>query len=137
MKLVLLSEKFFHDFAHCPEILQKKNRPYACLTVRIDGVLFAIPFRHHISHRYAFITYADCGLDYTKAVVIRDSSDLSPERPVVDSAEWNAVRRGENKILYGFKSYLNQYRRAMRLPDNPRSANILKYSSLQYFQEYI
>lgn len=137
MKLALLSDKFYTEYSGCPEILIKRTRPYACLTIEVDGVLFAIPFRHHILHKYAFITYEDCGLDYTKAVVIKDKSYLSKDTPTVDRKEWDAVRRGESKIIFGFKSYLNQYKRAVRHKDNPRSANILKYSSLQYFEEYI
>ena len=137
MKLVLLSDKFYNEYSGCMEILTKRNRPYACVTVEVGGVLFAIPFRHHISHKYAFITYGDCGLDYTKAVVVKDETYLSQQIPIVERKEWDAVRRGEGKILFGFKSYLNQYRRAVRHKDNPRSANILKYSSLQYFAEYI
>ena len=39
-----------------PEIMDKENRPYACFTVKIDGLLFAIPIRHHIHHRFAFFT---------------------------------------------------------------------------------
>lgn len=137
MKLALLADTFYEEYCDCREILTKRTRPYACMTIEVDGVLFAIPFRHHISHQYAFITYGDCGLDYTKAVVIKDKAYLSPHRPTVDRKEWDAVRRGESKIIFGFKSYLNQYKRAVRHKDNPRSANILKYSSLQYFEDYI
>ena len=56
MKLILLSSLFYKDYANCPEILQKPTRPYTCLTVRIDGLTFAIPFRHHIPHNSDFDT---------------------------------------------------------------------------------
>lgn len=137
MRLALLSEKFYREYASCKEILQKRNRPYACLTIKVDGILFAIPFRHHIGHRYAFITYGDCGLDYTKAIVVKDESYLDDVEPTVDRKEWDAVRKNENKIRYEFKGFVNQYRRAMRHRDNPRSKNLLKYSSLQYFEQFL
>ncbi len=34
---------------------------------------------------------------------------------------------------YGLTKYVNQYKRAMKHRDNPRSKNILKYRSLKYF----
>lgn len=137
MRLVILSDNFYADHANCVEILQKRDRPYACLAMTIDGVQFAIPFRHHIAHPYAFITYGTCGLDFTKAVVICSTEDISGDSPTVDRKEWDIVRRFENKIFYGFRSYIRQYRRAKSHPDNPRSEAILKYSTLQYFEEYL
>lgn len=56
MKFILLSDKFYQAYGHLPEVLSKKTRPYACLAVEIDGIQFAIPFRHHIRHKHAFIT---------------------------------------------------------------------------------
>ena len=137
MKLIFLSEKFYNDHAQCDEILQKRDWPYACLVMKIGGVTFAIPFRHNIKHRYAFMTYGTCGLDYTKAVVIRDGSDIADGTPTVDRKEWDRVRRCENDIFYSFRQYVRQYRRAMAHRDNPRNSNLLKYSTLQYFEQYI
>lgn len=67
----------------------------------------AIPFRHHIAHKYAFRTYGDCGLDYTKAVVIAD------------------------------ERYIDAGRAQIEHRDEPCYSNIIRYSSLQYFEEYI
>lgn len=50
MRLVILSESFYEKYAGCKEILKKTDRPYLCLTVKINGKTFAIPFRHHIRH---------------------------------------------------------------------------------------
>ena len=136
VKLALLADKFYAEYSGCREILQKRNRPYACLTIEVDGVLFAIPFRHHIGHRYAFITYDDCGLYYTKAVVVKDKSYLDGAKPTIERKEWDIIRKNESKILYEFKGFVNQYRRAMQHRDNPRSKNLLKYSALQYFEDF-
>lgn len=88
MKLRILSREFYDTYAGCKEILKKTNRPYACLTIELDGVLFAIPFRHHIRHKYAFHTLGEAGLDFTKAVVITDSRFLTDDHPsIVPSAE--------------------------------------------------
>lgn len=137
MKLKILSEKFYDTYADCKEILKKEDRPYACFTIELDGLLFAIPFRHHINHRYAFYTIGEAGLDYTKSVIITDPLFLSDDKPTIESAEFSIVKREEQKIRYGLIKYINQYKRAMRHRNNPRSENILKYSTLQYFEDYL
>ena len=137
MQLRILSEKFYARYACCSEILKKENRPYACLTIELDGLLFAVPFRHHIKHQYVFHTIGEAGLDYTKSVIITDELFLSDDRPSIESREFAIIKRNENKIRYGLAKYVNQYKRAMRHRDNPRSGNILKYSTLKYFEEYL
>lgn len=137
MRLKILSEKFYDTYKHCPEILKKENRPYACLTIELDGLLFAVPFRHHIRHPYAFHTIGDAGLDYTKTVIITDTIFLSNDKPSIESKEFAIIKREEQKIRYGLSKYVNQYKRAMKHRDNPRSKNILTYSTLKYFEKYL
>lgn len=137
MKLRILSERFYDTYSHCKEILKKENRPYACMTIEIDGLLFAIPFRHHIRHQYSFHTIGDAGLDYTKTVVITDIAFLSDDKPSIESNEFSIIKRNEQKIRYGLAKYIRQYKRAMKHRDNPRSELILKYSALKYFEEYL
>lgn len=110
MQLKILSEKFYANYAHCSEILKKEN---------------------------AFHTIGEAGLDYTKSVIITDALFLSDEKPSIESREFAIIKREENKIRYGLAKYVNQYKRAMRHQDNPRSLNILKYSTLKYFEEYL
>lgn len=137
MKIKILSKKFYDTYSDCSEILKKETRPYACLTIELDGLLFAIPFRHHIRHSYSFHTLGEAGLDYTKAVIISDNEYLTDEHPSIESKEFSIIKKNEQKIKYGLKKYVNQYKRAMKHRDNPRSKNILKYSSLQYFEDYL
>lgn len=137
MHLKILSQKFYDTYAHCNEILKKKDRPYACITIEHEGLLFAVPFRHHIRHPYAFYTIGEAGLDYTKSVIITDPLFLSDDTPSIDSKEFAIIKRNENKIRYTFAKYINQYKRAMKHRNNPRSKNILKYSTLKYFEEYL
>lgn len=137
MQLKILSEMFYNTYMHCSEILKKENRPYVCLAIELNGVLFAIPFRHHIRHQYAFHTLGEAGLDYTKSVIITDMLFLSDDKPSIESKEFSIIKRDEQKIRYGLSKYVNQYKRAMKHRDNPRNASILKYSSLKYFEEYL
>ena len=137
MQLKILSEEFYNEYSHCNEILRKANRPYACLTIELDGLLFAVPFRHHIKHNYSFHTIGEAGLDYTKSVIITNVRFLSDDKPTIESREFSIIKRNEAKIRYGFAKYVNQYKRAMRHPNNPRSTNLLEYSTLKYFEEYL
>lgn len=137
MKLRILSEKFYDTYSNCKEILKKENRPYACLTIELNGLLFAVPFRHHIKHLYAFHTIGDAGLDFTKAVIISDPLFFSHDKPTIESKEFAIIKRNEQKIRYELSKYINQYKRAMKHCNNPRSENILKYSTLKYFKDYL
>ena len=133
MRLIYLTDAFFARYAACPEILQKRDRPYACLTVEIDGYTFAIPFRHHIAHRYAFFTVGEAGLDYSKAVVIEDESYISDNAAVIDSAEMKIIKGRESAIASGMRRYYRIFLKAAAHRDNPHYGNIYRWSALQYF----
>lgn len=135
MRLIILSKSFYNRYpiTKYPEIMDKENRPYYCIEVKVEGRTYAIPIRHHINHPLAFFTVGDAGLDYTKAVVISGPDDISIDKPRISTEEWNIIKSGEDTIFHEFRKYLRQYRRAMKYPDNPRSSIFIRYSALQYF----
>ncbi len=133
MRIVYLSQSFYDKYGHCSEILKKTNRPYLCLTIKLDFKTYAIPLRHHISHPYCFITYGSCGLDYSKAIPVIDEDFILDKPAVIDSKEWNIIKANETKIIRTFKKYLRKYSKALKNPLLPRNNNILRYSTLQYF----
>ncbi len=137
MRLIYLSPKFYQQYAACREIMKKPSRPYACLFVEVEALTFAIPFRYHIPHKYAFFTYNDCGLDYTKAVLVPDESYIGVGRPQVEQREFNALKGQDARILREFSRYLKLYRKAALNRTNPHYSGIIQYSALQYFEEYI
>lgn len=132
MRFITLTDEFYDKYSECKEILHKKNRPYALLSIKVDGKLYGLPIRHHIAHPYSFRTINDSGIDFTKAVLIEDQNYIAGET-VIEEKEWKIINREENTIKYEFGKYLNQFKRAMKHRDNPRSKNIIKYSALQYF----
>lgn len=133
MRLVYLTDEFFERYGNCKEILVKNARPYACLEVKIDGYIFAIPFRHHIKHKYAFFTVGEAGLDYSKAVIIEREEYISPSGARIDTQELNALKGREQLISNGMRKYYRLYLKAVSLPCNPRYDNIRQCSALQYF----
>jgi protein AbiQ len=137
MKIIFLSPEFYADFAHCKEILQKQNRPYACLAIKIDGKVFAIPIRHRITHKYAFKTVGDCGLDYTKAVIISKASYISRTPATINQKEYDLIKGTEAMIANGMRRYIALYKKALQYPDAPHYQSILQYSSLGVFAKLL
>ena len=133
MRLIYLSEKFYTQYGKYSEILKKETRPYACLAVLIDGMTFAIPFRHHINHSYSFITSGTQGLDYSKAVVIEDEEYISPLPVWIETSDFNAIKGREARIVNGMRKYYHLYLKAVENRDNPHYANIFNFSTLKYF----
>ena len=138
-----LTQQFYSDYplSDYPQILRKDERPYTVFTVKIDGLDFAIPFRSHIKHNHAFITdnrnpEDKCGLDYTKAVIITNQKYIDYQsQPRLRSHEHNVLKGNESKIIGGFKSYLNRYKRAAKRPDVERNKQFCRFSALQYFHK--
>lgn len=137
LKLVFLSESFYEKYKNCREILHKHERPYVCLGIKIQGKVFAIPFRHHITHKYAFIVDGGSGLDYTKAVIIQDASDISNETPWINQKSFNAIKGNEGKIKSGMENFLKLYRKARKYKENNHYRSILQCSALVHFDIYI
>ena len=137
MKIITLSEEFYKEHANCHEILQKKDRPYACMEITVGTTRFAIPFRHHISHSYSYHTIGDAGLDFSKSVIINEQEYDDSTLAIVDNDEFAIVKRDENKIKYKFRQYLNQYKKALKRQDVPRNARLVQYSALQYFEDLL
>lgn len=136
MKLAYLSSVFYnlHPKDKYPEMLHKEERPYICLTVEVDGRDYAIPIRHHVSHKYGFNTIGERGLDYTKAVLIESESYISGDAPIIDTVEWRKIQMNKNLIYTGFSKYLRDYKHALAHRAHLRNDNIIKYSALQYFE---
>lgn len=137
MQFITLSDKFYSLYSQYPEILKKRNRPYACIEVLINGVKFAVPLRHHISHKYSFITKADYGLDYTKTVVIEDDSYIGETGVQINQEEFKAISGRETFIRNQLIKYIRIYKKSCKYTDNVHYKSIRQYSTLQYFEKYI
>lgn len=142
MKYTFLTEKFYKDYPHTqyPQMELKDDRPYAHIHVNTYGKLFCIPLRSNINHPHAFFTNKKnkCGVDYSKAIVVTDSS-------YIDNTTKVFLRNDEYKKLIGkdfiiqkqFESYIELYKKAKSDKTVSHRDDILKFSTLQYFEEYI
>ena len=142
MRFAFLSDKFYEDYPanRYPEIEQKRNRPYVVVFITIGERIFAIPMRSHIRHPHAYLTdkVNQCGVDYTKAVVIIDEQKYidSVKQPHIRPNEFDALRGKEYRIQCGMQKYIEKYKKA-KLSEKETDKILVRCSTLQYFEEYL
>lgn len=141
LKTVFLTNTFYKDHASCKEIEKKDTRPYIRIQVMVNGVMWGIPLRSHISHEYVLWTDKDngCGIDFTKAVVIaKPSKYISNTKPYIRPDEFTVLKKlDEHRVVQKLNQYIKAYKKAKEHPNIPRNKQLLQYSTLQYFEKYI
>ena len=142
MEYTFLSEKFYKNYPHdkYPQMEIKVDRPYAHVHVSAYGRLFCIPLRSNVDHPHAFFTNkkAKCGVDYSKAVVITDEDYIDRTRKAyLRPNEYKKLRGKDYTIKQQFESYVELYKRAKVDETVDHREEILAFSTLQYFEEYI
>ena len=137
-RIAFLSDSFYRDHPNPPfkEMEQNQNRPYIVFLVEIEGHIWAIPFRSHIRHAYAFFTDREnkCGIDYSKAVVVDRPEYIDQQtRPHLRQNEFEALRGNEFAVQKGFEKYIKLYKKAVR-SGHSRYQSLIKYSTLQNYE---
>lgn len=141
-RFVFLTDEFYKAYPSelYPEIEQKHNRPYVQVYVKINGVQYAIPLRSDIHHPHVLWTDKQnhCGVDFSKAVVITDDKyiDMLTE-PHIRENEFNALRGKDYKIKVKMEKYIEEYKKAKQDLNKKHYQNLVKYSTLQYFEKEI
>lgn len=141
VKIVFLTEAFYEAYRDCPEIEKKPTRPYIRVGVLIDGLLWAVPLRSHIKHKYVIWTDEEngCGIDFSKAVVIEKPDEyISTVKPYIRPAEFEVLKSiNDHTIEQKLRSYIKTYKKAKQHMEISRNQEIVKFSTLQYFEQYI
>lgn len=115
-----LSHSFYaaYPLSQYPEIMRKDERPYTCLLIETrEDYFICIPFRSSIQHNEAFLftntnrsLHTRSGLDYKKAVIIKDSSYIdSKTSVVVDNDEYTAMITNIETIVNEIEKYISTY----------------------------
>ena len=141
LKPVFLTDEFYKAHDGHDEIEKKETRPYIRIQVVIDGILWGIPLRSHITHEHVIWTDKDneCGIDFSKAVVI-DYPDLyiSSVQPHIRPEEFKVLKRlDEYRVQQKLLQYIKEYKKAKKNLKIHRNRQLVKYSTLQYFEKYI
>ena len=141
LKPVFLTQDFYNDYAHCSEIEKKDTRPYVRIQIQIDGILWAIPLRSHINHEHVIWTDKEnaCGIDFSKAVVVnRPDAYISGKKVYMRPNEFAVLKRiNKHTVVQKMQQYIKVYQDAKEHPDIGRNKQLLKFSTLQYFEEYL
>lgn len=143
LKAVFLTDAFYKAYPNSKysEIEQKTDRPYIRVQVMVNGVLWGIPMRSHISHSYAVWTDEEngCGLDLTKAVVItKPAKYISGVTPRIRDNEFKVLKQlSEYNVIQKFRKYIHDYKKAKKAMHVKRNRDLVSYSTLQYFEKYI
>ena len=141
VKFLFLNELFYSDYAECVQIEQKSTRPYAQVYTKINGVRFAIPLRSNITHK-EHVLWTDksknCGLDFSKAVVIVDEKYINAtQAPYIRQNEFDSLRGKEYIIKQNLIKHINNYKMAKKMLHIKRNELLCGFSTMQYFEEYI
>jgi protein AbiQ len=114
-----------------------KSRPHAIVLIEVNGLQFAIPLRTNLPHKHGLKTVKNGGLDYSKALLIFDESDISRDIKLDSSEEFKAINEREAKIVKDFKKYVNRYVVALRKPDNNIISREYCYSTLVNYHAHL
>lgn len=142
MKYTFLTKKFFNDHPHTmyPQMEIKEDRPYVHIQVEAYGQLFCIPLRSHIDHPHAFFTNKKnkCGVDYSKAVVINNNDYIdNTKKAYLRPDEYKKLKGKDFIIKKQFLAYIELYKSAKIDDTVNHREEILAFSTLQYFEQYI
>ena len=110
-----LTKEFYEEYFNCSEILKKEHRPCCVALFEVDGITFAIPFRTHINHNNCYIfkkstRSENSGLDFTKAVVIKDDTFIG-EETWIESSEYSEFINKQKVISNRFKKFIENYKK--------------------------
>ena len=144
-----LTQQFYSDYPDPPysEIVRKNNRPYNCLLIQSKyGYFICIPYRSHISHKYAYkfknsirSKRTKSGLDYSKVVIVKNTNYISSADAVVDKDEYNETRDNigyiKNDVQEYIDNYVNYKLGISQKYDEQEFTRIYKYSTLHYFDK--
>lgn len=140
-----LSQHFYEDFprGRYPEVEAKPSRPCAVLLIRISGILFGIPLRTNIRHRYCYRfrtsdrkTDSSTGLDFTKAVVLLEQRYLGQET-TINKKEFIELQDKAYFIVKQFKKYVDDYIEYKKNDGNDYVSRRYRYSTLHYFDDVL
>lgn len=143
-KIAKLEDAFFNTNSDLKEALhtspegdraQGKERGYGVVIVRLEGgITFGIPLRSNMKHKHGFSTVESKGLDYSKAVIIKDPAHIKKEPFVIPSKEFIKISDRELFIRERFEKYIKKYIKAVKNGDE----NILreyKFSTLVNYHD--
>lgn len=141
IQLRTLTDQFYADNKGLQEALDGSNdgkvRGYGIVVIDLNGLVFGIPLRSHLNHKFGFVSERSegvkKGLDYTKALLIKKEEYVSRAYKIPTS-EFTHINDNKEKIQEDFNKFVNRYIEANVKKDE----NILRnyrYSTLKNYHK--
>lgn len=122
LQVVQLTDAFESNNPNLKEAAHDKKRGYGIVTITYNGLVFGIPLRSNIKHKNGVILDKKVtngketkrGLDYSKAVLIRDQALEIGNIFTVPKEQKRVLISRENMIISQFEKYVTGYVKAVR-----------------------
>ena len=126
--------------------MYKQARPYNCLLIDSHNDYFiCIPYRTSINHNNAFhfknsqrSRKAKSGLDYSKIVIIKDTSYLANSNAIIDQDEYRETFVNMDRITREALSYVDKYilhTKGEVILHRNEYERLYRFSTLKYFHK--
>jgi hypothetical protein len=146
--IYLLSSDFINNYplSDYPELMYKQSRPYNCLLIDThDDYFICIPFRTSINHKNAYhfknskrSRKSKSGLDYSKIVIIKESSYISSSKAIIDHDEYIETMQNINRITLEALNYVDKYIlhiKGLSILHDKEFNRLYRFSTLKYFHK--
>ncbi len=108
-----LTDEAYQRVSQLEQTMHKKERYYAIVPIKHNGLIFAVPFRSNMNHDHGFKTILKDqqwnGLDYSKAVLVEEKDIQHMAFTLRSQKEYNKVKKNERKIRTQFAKYVERY----------------------------
>ncbi len=142
IQLRTLTDQFYADNKGLQEALDGSNdgkvRGYGIVVIDLNGLVFGIPLRSHLNHKFGFVSERSegvkKGLDYTKALLIKKEEYVSRAYKIPTPEFTPHINDNKEKIQEDFNKFVNRYIEANVKKDE----NILRnyrYSTLKNYHK--
>ncbi len=147
--ILRLSNKFYEDYpiTQYPELLQKAERPYACLMINMRDYYICIPYRTHIDHsnsyRFKYSVRAKSnksGLDFSKIAIVSNRDYIDKTPALIDKDEFNETMINLDRIVLNSLKYVDAYIGHINHTKPIHEKEFLRkymYSTLPYFHDIL
>ena len=141
LKFVFLTHGFYEDHKDLAQLEKKSSRPYVQMTVDEYNINFVVPLRSNIEH-FEHVLWTNknekCGLDFSKLVVISDEEYIRKDlAPHIRQDEFAKLKGKEYIIKEKIIKHISEYNKAKANLTNPRNVYLCKFSTSQYFEEFV
>ncbi|OPX55862.1 protein AbiQ [Oceanospirillum multiglobuliferum] len=149
MDLRKLDKSFYPANTHLKQALDlidgqwipNKTRGHGIVVISIRNLTFGIPLRSNIQHKSSYPTQGrhglpHKGLDYSKALLVLDSSYISNEIFRIPNSERSKLKDKQHYITQKFSQYVERYVDAVNKEDkNILNSEGYRFSTLQNYHK--